>query len=76
MMLVDHSRDRAKITVQQVDDGAGGELFADTRETLDIRKKYREIAALGLVRATAYQPGNDARVEELAERFLDAFARA
>ncbi len=38
------------------------------------RRGVPRLRALGLVRARS--PGNDARVEELAERFLDAFARA
>ena len=32
VMLVDHRRDRAEIAVEQVDDGAGGELLADVAE--------------------------------------------
>jgi hypothetical protein len=75
-MLVDHGSDHAEIAVQQVDDGAGGELLADAGKILDVRKENGEIAALSLVGATADQLGDDTRVDELAERFLDAFARA
>ena len=73
---MDHASDHAEIAVQQVDDSAGGELLADAGETLDVGKEHGEIAALRLVGAIADQLGDDPRVDELAERFLDAFSRA
>jgi hypothetical protein len=39
-------------------------------------KKDGEVAALGLVGVATDQSADDARVNELAERILDAFARA
>ena len=51
-------------------------MLADAGETLDVGKEHREIAAFRLVGAVADQLGDDTRVEELAKRFLDAFARA
>src|SRR5262249_9703554 len=76
MMLVDNGSNRTKVAVQQIDDSASGELLADTGATLDVRKEHCEIAALGLISAISYQPGDDTGVDKLAERFLDAFPRA
>jgi hypothetical protein len=39
-------------------------------------KKHGEITTLSLFRAAADQPRDDPRIDELAERFLDAFSRA
>ena len=76
VMGVDDLGDRAEIAVQQIDDGARGELLADAAELLDVGEKDRERAALGLIGTAADQPADDARVDELAERVLDALARA
>jgi hypothetical protein len=67
-VLVDHRGDRTEIAVEQIDDGAGSELFADVAERLNVGKKDGEVAALGLVGVAADQSADDTRVNELAER--------
>lgn len=68
--------DRSEIAVQQVDDGARGQLLADAAEALDVGKKDRELAAFGLFGAGSDQAGDDAWVDKLAEGILDALPRA
>src|ERR1700730_12683345 len=68
--------DRSEIAVQQVDDGARGQLLADAAEALDVGKKDRERAAFGLFGTASDQPGDDAWVDKFAEGILDALPRA
>ena len=74
--MLDHSGDRTKITVQQIDDGTRGELLAYAAELLDVGKEDRERAALSLIGTAADQPADDARIDEFAESVFDALARA
>ena len=75
-MIVNDPGDRTEIVIQQVNDRAGGELFADARELLDVGEKDREAAPLGLIGAAANQTANDARIDELSERVLDVLSCA